>query len=122
MQFANKQVEYLPIVNLTEQQFLNVAIETTKLMGWVFGDINTTGFIAYTNNGLFSWNAEVRLKIKDGSAILQSGSRGDDVTDVRENKKNLQRFITTFNGLKKLLAYEKPLLTYDKLKSTFSSN
>ena len=122
MKFANKQIEQLPLTNLTIPQFLTLAIETSNLLGWVFGDINATGFIAYTNNGLFSWNAEVRLKIKNGLAILQSESRGDDVTDVRENKKNLQNFISTFNSLKKSLTLKELVPEYEKLKSNFSSN
>ena len=100
MKFANKQIEELPLTNLTIPRFLALAIETSKLLGWVFGDINTTGFIAYTDNGFSSWNAEVRLKVKNGLATLQSESRGDGVKDVRENKKNLQNFTSTFNCLK----------------------
>lgn len=122
MKFANKQTEELPLTNLTIPQFLSLAIETSKLLGWVFGDINTAGFIAYTNNGFALWNAEVRLKIKNGLAILQSESRGDAVKDVRENKKNLQRFIATFNDLKKSLAHELFSPGYEKLKSNFCLN
>ena len=122
MKFANKQIEQLPLANLTISQFLTLAIETSHLLGWVFGDIQATGFIAYTNNGLFSWNAEVRLKVTNGVAILQSQSRGDDVKDVRENKKNLQNFISTFNGLKKSLGHKEPVPAQEKLKSKFSLN
>ncbi len=67
IRFAQKQIEELPLGNLTVEQFLNLAIETSKRLGWVFGDISNTGFIAYTNNGVFSWNAELKLKIKKGS-------------------------------------------------------
>ena len=117
-----KQIEELPLANLTVPQFLALAIETSKLLGWVFGDINTTGFIAYTNNGFSLWNAEVRLKIKNGLAILQSESRGDDVTHVMQNKKNLQSFISTFNFLKKSLDHLDHVPEKKKFKSDFSSN
>jgi rhomboid protease GluP len=122
MKFANKLIDELPLTNLTIQQFLTLALETSKVLGWVFGDISATGFIAYTNNGFSSWNAEVRLKIKNGVAILQSESLGDDVTHVRGNKKNLQNFISTFNSLKKSSEHQKPVPKYEKLKSNFSSN
>jgi len=122
MKFANTQVEELPLANLTISQFLALAIETTKALGWVFGNINTSGFVAYTNNGFSLWNAEVRLKINSGLAILQSESRGDDVKDVRENKKNLQNFISTFDRLKKLLLPEALLPAFEKLKSNFCLN
>lgn len=120
MGFSQKQVEQLPLDNLTTEQFLCVAIKTSNLLGWIFGDINKTGFIAYTNNGLFSWNAEIKLKIKNGLADLQSKSSGDDLVDLRENKKNLQRFITTFNGLKKTLTPEALHSLYENLKEHFA--
>ena len=115
--FAQKQMEHLPLGNLTKEQFLSIAIETSNQLGWVFGYINKTGFLAYTNNGLFSWNAEVKLKIKDGSADLQSRSRGDDIIDVKENKKNLQSFVSTFKSLKKILTPEELAIKYALLKA-----
>ena len=122
MKFANKQIAEIPLTNLTIPQFLTLAMETSRSLGWVFGDMNTSGFIAYTNNGFSSWNAEVKLKIVNDKAILQSGSRGDDLIDVRENKKNLQKFISTFNSLKKSMLHKEPVPKYEKLKSGFSSN
>jgi hypothetical protein len=44
----------------------------------------------HTKNGLFSWNAEVKLKIKNGLANLQSESRGNEITDPGENEKKLR--------------------------------
>jgi len=120
IEFAQKYSEHLPLSNLTPEQFLSIAIETTHELGWVFGDINKTGFIAYTNNGIFSWNAEVKLKIKDEAAIVQSRSRGDDFIDVRENKKNVQNFISIFKGLKKKLTPEELAIKYERLKNNFN--
>jgi hypothetical protein len=122
MKFANRQIEELPLANLTVPQFLAVGIETTKALGWVFGDINTTGFIAYTNNGFPAWNAEVRVKISNGIAVLQCQSSGSDVTHARENKRILQSFISTFNSLKGTLVFQNPATEYEKIRSDFSSN
>lgn len=122
MKFANRQIEELPLGKLTIPQFLALATEASISLGWVFGDVNKTGFIAYTNNGLCCWNAEVRLKIINGSAVIQSASRGDEVIDVRENKKNLQNFISTFNSLKKSVSHEELVPRHEKFKSNFSSN
>ena len=116
---SQKQVEQLQLDNLTTEQFLSVAIETSNLLGWVFGNISETGFIAYTNNGLFSWNAEVKLKIKNGLANLQSECRGDDLTDLTENKKNLQSFVTTFKDLKRTLTPEELATIYENAKASF---
>jgi rhomboid protease GluP len=108
IEFKQKQTEQLPLDNLGTEQFLNLAIETSKQLGWIFGNINETGFIAYTNNEMFSWNAEVKIKIADGIATLQSQCEGNSLTDVKENKKNLQNFTSTFKSLKNKLFAEKP--------------
>lgn len=108
IEFKQKQTEQLPLDNLGTEQFLNLAIETSKQLGWIFGNINETGFIAYTNNGMFSWNAEVKVKIINGIATIQSKSGGNDLTDVLENKKNLQNFTSTFKSLKNKFLAEKP--------------
>lgn len=118
--FTQKYIEQLPLDNLTREQFLSVAIETSKLLGWVLGNINNSGFIAYTNNGLFSWNAEVKLKIRNGSANLQSQSRGDDLIDVRENKKNLHNFVSALKGVKKRFTTEELSSKYEDLKANFT--
>lgn len=117
--FAQKHTEQIPLDNLTIEQFLSLAIETSNLLGWVFGNISKTGFIAYTNNGLFSWNAEIKLKIENGLANLQSQSRGDDIIDLRENKKNLQNFVSTFKSLKKSFTPDELASKYEDLKVNF---
>ena len=120
IEFTQHHIEQIPLDNLTIEQFLSIAVETSNLLGWVFGNINKTGFIAYTNNGLFAWNAELKLKIKDGLANLQSQSRGDNIIDLRENKKNLISFISTFNYLKRTLTAEELASKYEDLKAKFA--
>ena len=117
--FTQRHIEQIPLDNLTIEQFLSLAVETSNLLGWVCGNINKAGFVAYTNNGLFSWNAEVKLKMNNGLANLQSQSRGDDIIDVRENKKNLHNFVSTFRSLKKTLTPDELESKYESLKVNF---
>ena len=117
--FSQKHIELLSLDNLTVVQFLCLAIEASKLLGWVFGNITETGFIAYTNNGLFAWNAEVKMKIKNGIAILQSESMGADIIYPYENEKSIQSFITTFQSLKETLTPDELASIYENLKGRF---
>jgi len=71
---------------------------------------------------LFSWNAEVRLKIKNGLATLQSESRGDNFISVNENKNLLQNFISKINGLKKSVACRQSVPERRKFTPNFSLN
>jgi rhomboid protease GluP len=98
--FKQKQTEELPLNNLKAEEFISLATETSKQLGWAIGDVNQTGFVAYTNNGLFAWNAEVRMKIIDGSATLQSQSMGNEPRDITGNKNNIHSFISAFKDLK----------------------
>ena len=100
--FAQKHNVELLLANLTPKQFLNIAIETSKSLGWIYGSVNDNGFVAYTNNGMFAWNAEVKVKIKNNSVNLVSQSRGIQYVEFGKDKENLGRFISTFNDLRKL--------------------
>jgi rhomboid protease GluP len=112
IKFTQKHTEELPVNDLTTEQLLHIAIETSRSLGWVFSNINTTGFIAHTNNGFFSWNAEIRLKVYSGSASIQSSSRGDNVIEFGKNKENLYSFIEKFNEVKKILVPERFPMKY----------
>jgi rhomboid protease GluP len=101
IEFTQKHVEALPVDDLTSEQFLSMAIEVSRSLGWVFSSIITTGFIAHTNNGIFAWNAEVRLKVNSEAASIQSQSRGNSIIEFGKNKENLQFFISAFNEVKK---------------------
>jgi rhomboid protease GluP len=116
LRFTQKHGEELQTGDLSAGQFLNVAIEAGKVLGWIFSNINETGFIACTNNGLFSWNAEVRLKVKEGSANLLSQSRNNEIIEFGKDKENLQTFISVFDELRNELMPENFTLQYKSLQ------
>ena len=112
VEFKQKHTELLSLGGLKKEQFLALAIETSKQLGWVLGNENEMGFIAYTRNGLFAWNAEIKIKIINGSAMLQSQSLCNEISDVRGNKMNIEIFISTFKNIKSKLSAHEPELKY----------
>ncbi len=100
IEFKQKQCAHLPLHDLEPKQIISLAIETSKELGWVFGDVNDSGIIAYTNNGLFAWNAEVKVKIISGSAVVISQCKENNYVDIKENKKNVERFVSTLNKIR----------------------
>ena len=98
--FTQKYVEEVPIAGLSREQFFNLAIETCKSLGWVFGSITETGFVAYTSNGVFNWNAEVQFKLTNSTAKILSQSRNVRSIEIDKDKKNLKNFLATLNKLK----------------------
>ena len=113
--FTPKHIEDLPLANLTQKQFIVLANDTAKKLKWNVGYLSENGLIAYTDNGMFSWNAEVKIKIENGVANIQSASTGSEMFDWGKNKKNVAKFITTFEEVKTTLTMEEVDAKYEEL-------
>jgi rhomboid protease GluP len=120
IEFTQQHSEQLPLDDLSPEQFLSLALETSRQLGWIDANVIKTGFVAYTNNGMFSWNAEIKMRISTEFATLQSQCRGNSYHDVVENKKNLQGFFLKFEALKKIVLLEKPELKNRNIKTKFA--
>jgi rhomboid protease GluP len=110
--FTPKHIEDFPLNDLTQQQFLVLANETATKIGWKVGYLSDNGLIAYTDKGMFSWNAEIKIKIENGVANIQSASTGSEMMDWGKNKKNVANFIATFEE-------QKPTLTKEELDAKY---
>lgn len=119
--FTPKHIEDFPLNDLTQQQFLVLANETAMKIGWKVGYISNNGLIAYTDNGMFSWNAEIKIKIENGIANIQSASTGNEMMDWGKNKKNVAKFISNFKELKPTLTKEQLDTKYQELKEQLVS-
>ena len=116
LEFNQQQTEQLPIGDLETEQFIILAIETSNRLGWVMGNRTECGFTAYTNNGLFSWNAEIKMEIHNGLVTLKSRSREDTFTDAIGNKKNIREFILTLANLKNKLSSAESPVAYENVE------
>lgn len=113
--FTPKHIEDFPLNDLTQQQFLVLANETATKIGWKVGYLSDNGLIAYTDNGMFSWNAEIKIKIENSVANIQSASTGSEMMDWGKNKKNVANFIANFEELKPTLTKEELDAKYQEL-------
>ena len=113
--FTPKHIEEVPLYGLTHEQYLVIALEAAKEMKWNVGYTSKSGLIAYTDNGMFSWNAEIKITIENGSANLKSSSTGNDMIDFGKNRKNIEKFRLAFNALKLKLTKEELTLKYEDL-------
>jgi len=117
--FTPKHISEFPLNDLTQEQFLVIANEAAKKMQWNVGYISNTGLIAYTNNGMFSKNSEIKIKIENGIAHLRSASTGSEMMDWGKNKKIINEFLATFEQLKSTLTIAELELKYQELKTSF---
>lgn len=104
--FTPKYIEDFSLNELTPRQFLVLANETANKVGWKVGYLSDNGLIVYTDNGMFSWNAEIKIKIENAVANIQSASTGSEMMDWGKNKKNVVNFIASLEELKQTLTKE----------------
>ncbi|HTO15952.1 MAG TPA: rhomboid family intramembrane serine protease [Edaphocola sp.] len=119
--FTPKYIEDFYLNDLTQQQFIALANETATKMGWKVGYLSDNGLIAYTENGMFSWNAEIKIKIDDGIANIQSASTGSEMMDWGKNKKNVANFFINFEELKSTQTKEELDIKYQELNEQLVS-
>jgi len=119
--FTPKHIEDFPLNDLTQQQFLVLANETATKISWKVGYLSDNGLIAYTDNGMFSWNAEIKIKIENGVANIQSASTGSEMMDWGKNKQNIANFIANFDELKPTLTKEELDAKYQGLNEQLVS-
>lgn len=117
--FTPKHTENLPLNELTKEQFLVIAVQAVKDMGCKIDYLSENGFIAYTDRGIFSWNAEIEVKIKfsDGFASIKSSSTGNEMMDWGKNKKNVEAFLSMYRKLKPTFTTEKLEFSLQELKT-----
>jgi rhomboid protease GluP len=86
-----KYTQDLSLENLSSEQSLVIAVETVNKFNWQISLISTNGLIAYTNKGIFSWNAEIKIVISDGIIKIISTSTGTEMMDWGKNKKKCDK-------------------------------
>jgi rhomboid protease GluP len=119
--FTPKHIEVFPLNGLTQEQFLVLSNETASKMKWKVGYISNNGLIAYTDNGMFSFNAEIKIKIENGIANIQSASIGNEMMDWGKNKKNVINFISSLEALILTLTKEELDTKYQELNEQLIS-
>jgi len=119
--FTPKYIKDFPVNDLSPRQFLVLAHETSVKIGWKVSYVSEAGIIAYTDNGMFSRNAEIKIKIENGIGNIQSVSTGSEMIDWGKNKENVEDFLDGFAVLKKSLNQEELEERYQELKENIVS-
>jgi len=95
-----KYIQDFQLNELSDEQFLVLAIAAAKQLGWKVQYISASGLIAYTNNGPSSWKSKIEVRIINDIANLKSSSIGTELFDKGRNKKIIGTFITTLHEVK----------------------
>jgi rhomboid protease GluP len=98
--FTPNHNQIIEVENFTPQQLLALLVEAVKKINWKVGYLSHNGLIAYTDKGMFSWNAEIKMTIENNSVNITSSSTGNEMFDWGKNKRNVANFISVFETLK----------------------
>lgn len=114
-----QHTETIVLTDLTEKEFLIIAIETAQQLNWEFAYMSRSGFIAYTSQETFAWKAEVKLIIKDGVVYITSASIGSEMMDWGKNKKNILGFMAAFDERKANFNSDETEAKYEAIQASF---
>jgi rhomboid protease GluP len=95
-----------PLEELSHEQFLALALESIKALGWTPGQHNSDGFLAYTKFSMRTHGEEFQVSIDNGIATINSESTGSQISDWGKNRKNVERFSDAFYQQKQQLTGE----------------
>ena len=114
--FTPKHTEEVQLPEFTPEQFLVLAVETVKDLNWQINYLSKSGLIAYTNKGMFSFNAEVKIVLKDDGMIgITSASTGNEMIDFGKNKKTIRDFWLAFEVARLTFKSDELDKKYDEL-------
>ncbi len=116
-----KHIQDFSLDNLSQEQFLVIALEAAKKLDWNVGCTSETSFIAYTKFSMSSWSEEVKVKIENGNANLKSECTGNQMVDWGKNKENIENLVATINELKTSFTPEELAQKYEELKPNLIS-
>jgi rhomboid protease GluP len=117
--FTPKYIEEYALDNLSPEHFLAIANEAVKELTWQVNYISQTGLIAYTDNGVFGWNATIRIAIENDVAMLKSSSAGNEMIDFGRNKKRVLELVDELNVARNKYSNEELDTKYQELNARF---
>jgi len=108
--------------NLTQEQFLTMAVETAKKLKWDISQVSENGFIARVKSSYSSFGEEFRIIIREGIAELKSEIIGSQMGDWGKNKTNIRLFILNFEEMQNTLTEAELAELYETLKADIVAN
>lgn len=99
---VNRKADFaieIPYQELNKELFLALAMETFRVLDWNIGQSTASEMKAYTKTSLASWGEEVTVRLQENSAWISSNCIGNQWMDWGKNKKNVTKFVATFESL-----------------------
>ena len=90
----------IPLGDLSQEEFLVIALECVQALGWQLTFVSRSGFRADTGSSAVSSNEEIFLLLNGNNTSLVSESKGKQLYDSKQNKENTDTFYSLFFRVK----------------------
>ncbi|WP_073226474.1 rhomboid family intramembrane serine protease [Pedobacter caeni] len=114
-----KFVQELQTDGLTNKQTLVIAFETVNELGWRIRFTSDAGVIAYTENGEYSWNGEVTVKLLEGVISVQCVTISNLTVDYGKCEQAVVQYHAAFEKMKTALTDDEIQQKYKRYKKDF---
>ncbi|WP_091152070.1 rhomboid family intramembrane serine protease [Mucilaginibacter pineti] len=108
-----------PITGLSKKQFLVIAFETIKYLGWRIRFVSDAGVIAYTQNSEYAWNGEITVKLERDKANVQCVPISNMVSDAGQSEHTVSQYIAAFEKMKSAITEDEISEKYKVYKKDF---
>ncbi len=99
-------IESFHLVNYSEIEYLAIATEVIKKIGWELTYISSSEIIAYTYSRLSEGIEEFSISIKENTVFLKSQFLGNQNINEEKNIKNIELFKNVFKETSETLTYD----------------
>ncbi len=107
--------------NISEYNFLVLALDTAKKMNWKISRVTENGFTAYGKLAVRSTGEEIDISVDGDTAYIESKCLGSQMFDWGVNKKHVERFITSFNNSLASITDEELAVKWQELQPTLEA-
>lgn len=114
--FSPKFEKEFLLEELTQQEFLVIAVEAAKELGWNIGTTNESGFIAYSGFSMRSYGEEIKVSINGNTVNIKSECLSNQLFDYGKNKSNVEDLITACKHIKPNFTKEELQYKFEELK------
>ena len=108
--------------NLSKEHFIVIAHEAVTKMGWQILYASQNGMIIYTNKGVFTSNANIKIINNNGVVSISSASSGSEIIDFGKNRKNVLNYISQFEEIFKIFPAEDLDSKYEVLRESLNKD
>ena len=100
--FSPKVEKFIPLDELTANQYLTIAKQAIENLGWNLSHISDNGIVAYTPISFQSYSEEIAIRVEGDFVVFKSECVGIQMlfNDYGKNTRNLRSFINEFGYAK----------------------